>query len=102
MNLLGQTTDYPGIDGFLGFRGSLMLDVVFLAMFAVGLWGAQMGGRSVWTLPVIFPMIMTFGGIAGMLRPRQTLTATWWWYPPAARKDAVGSAIRSSKPRTSR
>lgn len=24
-----------GIDGFLGFRGSLMLDVVFLAMFAV-------------------------------------------------------------------
>ncbi len=28
-------TDYPGIDGFLGTRGSLMLDVVFLAMFAV-------------------------------------------------------------------
>lgn len=26
---------YPGIDGFLGTRGSLMLDVVFLAMFAV-------------------------------------------------------------------
>lgn len=38
MNLLAQRTDYPGIDGFLrflGFRGSLMLDVVFLAMFAV-------------------------------------------------------------------
>jgi putative membrane protein len=38
MNLLAQTTDYPGTDGFLrflGFRGSLMLDVVFLAMFAV-------------------------------------------------------------------
>lgn len=26
---------YPGLDGFLGTRGSLMLDVVFLAMFAV-------------------------------------------------------------------
>ena len=26
---------YPGIDGFLGTRGSLMLDVVFLAMFLV-------------------------------------------------------------------
>jgi putative membrane protein len=26
---------YPGIDGFLGTRGSIMLDVVFLAMFAV-------------------------------------------------------------------
>jgi putative membrane protein len=27
--------DYPGIDGFLGTRASIMLDVVFLAMFAV-------------------------------------------------------------------
>ena len=27
--------DYPGIDGFLGTRASLMLDVVFLAMFVV-------------------------------------------------------------------
>ncbi len=27
--------NYPGIDGFLGTRGSLMLDIVFLAMFAV-------------------------------------------------------------------
>lgn len=27
--------DYPGIDGFLPWRASLMLDVVFLAMFAV-------------------------------------------------------------------
>jgi hypothetical protein len=34
MNLLAQAS-YPGLDGFLGTRGSLMLDVVFLAMFAV-------------------------------------------------------------------
>ena len=27
--------EYPGIDGFLPWRASLMLDVVFLAMFAV-------------------------------------------------------------------
>lgn len=27
--------DFPGIDGFLGTRASLMLDVVFVAMFAV-------------------------------------------------------------------
>ena len=26
---------YPGIDGFLGTRASWMLDVLFLAMFAV-------------------------------------------------------------------
>jgi urease accessory protein len=38
----------------------------FLAMFAVGIWGAQMGGRSVWMLPVAFPLIMAAGGVAGM------------------------------------
>ena len=26
-----------------------------LAMLAVGIWGAQMGGGSIWTLPVVFP-----------------------------------------------
>ena len=42
MLLLAQTvavdypgTSYPGIDGFLGTRASIMLDVVFLAMFLV-------------------------------------------------------------------
>ncbi|MBZ9558462.1 MULTISPECIES: HupE/UreJ family protein [unclassified Modicisalibacter] len=39
----------------------------FLAMFAVGLWGAQMGGRSVWTLPVTFPLVMVVGGVLGIL-----------------------------------
>lgn len=39
----------------------------FLAMLAVGLWGAQMGGRSVWSLPATFPLIMCIGGVAGML-----------------------------------
>jgi urease accessory protein len=38
-----------------------------LAMFAVGLWGAQIGGRSVWELPVAFPLIMTFGGTLGII-----------------------------------
>jgi urease accessory protein len=37
-----------------------------LAMLAVGIWGAQMGGRAVWTLPVTFPLIMAMGGVAGM------------------------------------
>src|SRR5260221_7198361 len=35
-------------------------------MCAVGVWAAQMGGRSVWTLPVAFPLVMTIGGIVGM------------------------------------
>src|SRR5581483_4279989 len=36
------------------------------AMLAVGIWGAQMGGRSVWTLPMTFPLVMTIGGVLGM------------------------------------
>jgi urease accessory protein len=36
-----------------------------LAMLAVGLWGVQLGGSSIWTLPVVFPLIMAVGGFAG-------------------------------------
>jgi len=36
-----------------------------LAMLAVGIWGAQMGGGSIWTLPVVFPLIMAVGGFLG-------------------------------------
>lgn len=50
-----------------GFEHPLTGPDHFLAMFAVGLWGAQMGGRSVWTLPVTFPMIMVIGGVIGMI-----------------------------------
>lgn len=49
-----------------GFAHPLTGPDHFLAMFAVGLWGAQMGGRAVWTLPVTFPMIMVIGGVLGM------------------------------------
>jgi urease accessory protein len=49
-----------------GFEHPLFGIDHLLAMLAVGIWGAQMGGRSVWTLPVTFPLIMTVGGIAGM------------------------------------
>lgn len=38
-----------------------------LAMLAVGMWGAQLGGRAVWVLPVAFPMVMAFGGALGIL-----------------------------------
>ncbi len=57
-----------GANGFQsGFQHPLTGPDHFLAMFAVGLWGAQMGGRSVWTLPVTFPLIMVLGGIMGIL-----------------------------------
>jgi urease accessory protein len=58
----------PGTGGLgSGFAHPLTGPDHFLAMFAVGLWGAQMGGRPVWTLPVTFPLIMVVGGIIGIL-----------------------------------
>jgi len=53
-----------------GFKSGFVHPVLgpdhLLAMLAVGIWGAQMGGRAVWTLPVTFPMIMAIGGLIGM------------------------------------
>jgi urease accessory protein len=37
-----------------------------VAMVAVGLWGAQLRGQSIWVLPVVFPMLMAFGGALGV------------------------------------
>lgn len=37
------------------------------AMVAVGLWGAFLGERAVWTLPVVFPVVMAAGGVMGLL-----------------------------------
>jgi len=34
---------------------------------AVGLWGAQLGGRAMWLLPVVFPMVMSVGGFFGLI-----------------------------------
>lgn len=36
------------------------------AMIAVGLWAAQMGGRTIWLAPLTFVSIMTLGGTLGM------------------------------------
>ncbi|THF50887.1 HupE/UreJ family protein [Allorhizobium terrae] len=56
-----------GSGGFLqGFEHPLSGADHLLAMFSVGLWGAQMGGRNVWTLPITFPLIMVLGGILGI------------------------------------
>jgi urease accessory protein len=38
-----------------------------VAMVAVGLWGAFLGKRAMWALPVIFPMVMALGGALGVL-----------------------------------
>lgn len=38
-----------------------------IAMVAVGLWGAFLGMPATWVLPVVFPMVMAFGGVLGIL-----------------------------------
>ena len=38
-----------------------------LAMIAVGLWGAQLGNPAIWTLPIIFPLVMSLGAMMGLL-----------------------------------
>ncbi len=38
-----------------------------VAMVAVGLWGAFLGGRAMWILPVVFPVVMSVGGALGVV-----------------------------------
>jgi len=37
-----------------------------IAMVAVGLWGAFLGKPAIWILPVVFPMVMAYGGALGI------------------------------------
>jgi urease accessory protein len=36
-------------------------------MIAVGVWGAQLGAPAIWLLPIVFPMVMSIGGFAGLI-----------------------------------
>jgi urease accessory protein len=38
-----------------------------IAMVAVGVRGAFLGVPAIWTLPVVFPMIMAVGGAMGLV-----------------------------------
>jgi urease accessory protein len=35
-------------------------------MVAVGLWGAFLGAPAIWLLPIVFPLVMAFGGVLGI------------------------------------
>lgn len=39
-----------------------------LAMVSIGILSAQLGGKSIWQLPVTFVIVMTIGGILGMIQ----------------------------------
>jgi urease accessory protein len=58
-----------GIAG--GFSSGFMHPVLgwdhVIAMVAVGLWGAFLGSPAIWILPVVFPLVMAFGGALGVI-----------------------------------
>lgn len=60
-----QMQDLSG--GFIGgfLHPIFGLDHV-VAMVAVGLWGAFLGMPAIWLLPVVFPVVMAFGGMLGV------------------------------------
>ncbi len=64
----GAHSETGSIGGFIsGFRHPLTgLDHI-VAMVAVGLWGAYLGAPAMWLLPVVFPVVMAFGGALGVL-----------------------------------
>ncbi len=49
-----------------GFLHPLLGMDHLLAMVAVGLISAQMGGRAVWTVPAVFVVLMAIGGVLGI------------------------------------
>jgi len=62
-----HTTEGGMKGGFInGFTHPIFgLDHV-VAMVAVGLWGAFLGSRAMWLLPVVFPVVMAVGGALGV------------------------------------
>jgi urease accessory protein len=59
------------ITGKVGFYDGLSHPVLgldhLLAMISVGIISAQIGGRAIWTVPSIFVILMTIGGLFGFL-----------------------------------
>lgn len=56
------------VGGFIsGFIHPLSGPDHIVAMVAVGLWGAFLGGQAMWTLPVVFPVVMALGGALGVV-----------------------------------
>ena len=57
-----------GTGGFIGgFSHPLLGPDHIVAMVAVGLWGAFLGAPAIWTLPIVFPLVMAGGGVLGII-----------------------------------
>lgn len=59
-------TGHGSVSGFgAGFGHPIGGADHILAMIAVGLWAAQMGGRALWAVPLSFVMMMVVGAAMG-------------------------------------
>jgi urease accessory protein len=58
---------YGGGGILSGFLHPLLGLDHLLAMLAVGLLSAQIGGRAIWTVPAAFVVVMGLGGVLGIL-----------------------------------
>ena len=71
LTVVGSAAAHSGEGAAGGFVAGFLhplsgLDHI-VAMVAVGLWGAILGAPALWLLPVVFPMVMAFGGAIGVL-----------------------------------
>ena len=71
VGLLSPALAHTGEGGAGGFVAGLAHPVFGLdhvvAMVAVGLWGAFLGAPAIFLLPIVFPLVMAFGGVLGIL-----------------------------------
>jgi urease accessory protein len=68
--LAGQAMAHTGHAGHSGLAGGFLHPMLgwdhLVAMLAVGLWAASLGGRALYALPLGFPLVMALGALAGM------------------------------------
>jgi urease accessory protein len=66
----GIASAHEGNGAVGGFAAGFMHPILgwdhVIAMLAVGLWGAFLGSSAIWVLPVVFPLVMAFGGALGV------------------------------------
>jgi urease accessory protein len=56
------------VGGFLGGVAHPLFGLDHIvAMVAVGLWGVFLGAPAIWLLPIVFPLVMAFGGVLGIV-----------------------------------
>jgi urease accessory protein len=66
----GSAEAHTGQGVIGGFQSGFLHPVLgwdhVVAMVAVGLWGAFLDRPAIWVLPIVFPLVMAFGGALGV------------------------------------